>query len=1211
VALMAWRLGFFYVPLCASAAESPAPPLPVNAAVSTKPGVAFLTAKTRLWLGQNQVLCFKATNLEKDHVFSFQADPGFLQVLMPPAILPGQSIGYLRVQPQREGQTEITLDGASLKVQIVREAAANTLRQTRPEITSPAQGSAVWGNFVVGVEQLNLANTPNPIPPVLRLSGGREIAAQKVPSDFPGPHLRYVFNVDAQSLPAGMNSLVAVTKEPSGEELGGEPVDILVARPDATSILVGDCKDQAATPPPLPEKPPLVPPRPYRPQPLVADAQSGTGSVILNQIYIAVNVPKDGVYGLMMEVRGGVGCDALPSMGFQVDNVRDTARACRLATTGWQRVPVGDPINLTAGPHTLSVRLQNGFSTNAQDNRSLYLATYELAPLDQAASTLAANSPGSAMMMQGAAPMQAMQPAAAGGPGNPSEGSFHVLFSNPIQGKVIADEVHVAIRTDWSRHDNPLPPKVDLLVNDHVVGSIRHANPEFHVAVSAFRPGGNTVQAVGRLADGQRAETSVQTIYLPDNSDPGREPVRPNYIFFADDPGWDATMHSHRNLKDENSPATFYSNGEASLALPDEVEGLYKISIAARGINFMGFPSATILLQANGQETKLGEIATTGRPAVCPVTQAILPAGPKSLVLRFDNDNFVQGKGIRTLVVNSIQLDPAATDPIVTLPTAKIVYPPDGTKVGFADAVVANLFARNGIDHADLLVDGQPQHLDLKPPNGLGPLLFPLLTRILTPGPHRVQVEVDDQAGGTGRSQEVSVNVSGQAEVADGPYHRAVFLLNRFGYGPETAELADLLARGPRDWLAEKLSDTSASPGEQNEMDTLRLDNPNPNSVVPRVLEQLVTDPDPVRMRFLMWTENHFSTWMQKEGAPAKTRENDRFVSLGVASFPTLLLASATSPAMLLYLDQRNSVTKHLNENYAREIMELHTLGVKGGYTQTDVTTLADLLTGWTVTDESNLDGTSGMEHTFRYDPYLNSGTACEVLGMEFPAAAPEQRFDRVLTALEMLGAHPSCARFISRKLAEHYVSDPAPPEVVDHLSLVYLETGGDMQSVLLALLDEPAFWTADPKVATPLDYGVRMQRMSGVRSPGALNEMMSRSGMGLFDRFSPDGYPEADGYYSNSNGLLQRWHFAQVVQNSFLNNGLIPTGWRPNDAQWDAASTQRVIDLAAQKITGDVLSDSTNSAATELLASAPPNTETRIRLLALFLCQSPETNLR
>jgi uncharacterized protein (DUF1800 family) len=305
-------------------------------------------------------------------------------------------------------------------------------------------------------------------------------------------------------------------------------------------------------------------------------------------------------------------------------------------------------------------------------------------------------------------------------------------------------------------------------------------------------------------------------------------------------------------------------------------------------------------------------------------------------------------------------------------------------------------------------------------------------------------------------------------------------------------------------------------------------------------------------------------------------------------------------------------VAHRLNENYAREIMELHTLGVKGGYTQQDVTTLADLLTGWTLADEAPPDGGGNpMESTFRYDPYLNSGNPCQVLGMDFPGVPLDQRFDRVLTALNMLAAHPSCAQFISRKLIEHYVSDPAPPDLVNDLAQIYLETGGDLRVMLLDLSEKPEFLAAAPKVASPIDFAVRLARLANMANPSAVNDLASHSGMGMFDRATPDGYPEADGYYASSNALLQRWHFAQSVQNNFLNNGLIPTDWKPADKQWNPETIQRLVDLAAVRITGDVLSANSNAAALQLIASAPENTDGRLHLLATFLCQVPETSLR
>lgn len=377
-------------------------------------------------------------------------------------------------------------------------------------------------------------------------------------------------------------------------------------------------------------------------------------------------------------------------------------------------------------------------------------------------------------------------------------------------------------------------------------------------------------------------------------------------------------------------------------------------------------------------------------------------------------------------------------------------------------------------------------------------------------------------------------------------------------------------------------------------------------------IQYLLTEPNPVRARFVMWTENHFSTWMNKDGASAKAQEHASFVQLGTAPFFDLLLTSSTSPAMLVYLDQRYSYAHRLNENYAREIMELHTLGVKGGYTQKDVTTLANLLTGWTLADEAPIDGAGGdLDRSFSYDPHLNNANGCRVFGVEFPGTEPEKGFDRPLMALEMLSAHPSCAAFISRKLCEQYVADPAPPKLVDDLAQVYLETGGDITAMLMAMSQHPDFWASPGKVASPIDFAVRSARMARATNPGPVNDLISGSGMGMFDRATPDGYPEDNGYSVNSNALLQRWRFAKAIQNDFLGAGLIPDSWRPADAKWDAESTQRIVDLAAVRMTGNVLGDASNEAAQKLLADAPPQTDVRLHALATFICQLPENSLK
>jgi uncharacterized protein (DUF1800 family) len=296
-------------------------------------------------------------------------------------------------------------------------------------------------------------------------------------------------------------------------------------------------------------------------------------------------------------------------------------------------------------------------------------------------------------------------------------------------------------------------------------------------------------------------------------------------------------------------------------------------------------------------------------------------------------------------------------------------------------------------------------------------------------------------------------------------------------------------------------------------------------------------DPEPGAARFVLWAENHFSTWVPRTRDP-QWSEHAAFARLGAAPFYDLLLASARSPAMLRYLDQENSYASKLNENYAREIMELHTLGVHGGYTQQDVTSLARLLTGWTASREG--DGRSGGElaaYTFRFDPALSDRRSIRIIGVDFPAGAGPPRpgdsgaeamggYDRVLLALQTLAAHPSTAQFVSRKLAEHYVGHPAPEGLVEDLSSVFARTGGDMREMLVAIAKHPAFWAAEHRMAHPTDFAIRLARVTGKTNAGQLADFLGRCGNGMFDRATPDGYPEADSSYTDSNAMVQRWKF-------------------------------------------------------------------------------------
>ena len=421
-----------------------------------------------------------------------------------------------------------------------------------------------------------------------------------------------------------------------------------------------------------------------------------------------------------------------------------------------------------------------------------------------------------------------------------------------------------------------------------------------------------------------------------------------------------------------------------------------------------------------------------------------------------------------------------------------VLYPAGGAVLYGVDAVVGHAtgFGNAGERPAwvDVLIDGEPQGVRLQSPAPTEPMVFPLLLRQIPAGSHRLALRAVDLAGNPVDSAAQTINVLADPPFTRGPYERAVYLLDRMAFGAEPRELAAVLIMGESAWLNQRLTTGFNTPSEQALLHIATRHYPrvdDQNDTCCRALNQWIASDNPVRSRFTAWVENHFSTWINKTEPASEWYSHLDFCRLGVAPFADLLSASAHSPAMINYLDQAKSYANTINENYAREIMELHTLGVHGGYSQTDVTALAGVFNGWTVMREAALpqtDGTlpivhnmgndAGMTNEFRFAPVLSDGKGQRVFGMPFPPAAPAARYDRVRLALEMLASHPSTAEHVCRKLAEHYVGDPAPDGLVRQMANVYLETGGDLGVVIRAMVANPSFWSAPPKMATPLDYG-------------------------------------------------------------------------------------------------------------------------------------------
>jgi uncharacterized protein (DUF1800 family) len=311
----------------------------------------------------------------------------------------------------------------------------------------------------------------------------------------------------------------------------------------------------------------------------------------------------------------------------------------------------------------------------------------------------------------------------------------------------------------------------------------------------------------------------------------------------------------------------------------------------------------------------------------------------------------------------------------------------------------------------------------------------------------------------------------------------------------------------------------------------------------PRQLEEVMVD---------FWF-NHFNVFSGKgiDRALVASYERDAIRPHALGSFRALLGATARHPAMLFYLDNvvssapgqnagGNGKNKSpgLNENYARELMELHTLGVDGGYTQRDVTELARMLTGWTF-EPRRLVRTG---ETFRFDAARHDRGVKTWLGHEVrPAGQAEGEY-----ALDVLATHPATARHLSFQLAQYFVSDVPPPGLVERMTQTWLASGGDIRSVLKTLFSSSEFMdSAAPgaKFKTPYRFVVSAARASAapLANVGPLVNTMSQLGMPLYGCQTPDGYKNTQDAWLNPNALTRRIAFATE-----LGQGRLPLATPP-----------------------------------------------------------------
>ncbi len=420
----------------------------------------------------------------------------------------------------------------------------------------------------------------------------------------------------------------------------------------------------------------------------------------------------------------------------------------------------------------------------------------------------------------------------------------------------------------------------------------------------------------------------------------------------------------------------------------------------------------------------------------------------------------------------------------------------------------------------------------------------------------------------------------------------AAHVLNRLAYGPRPGDIEKVRQSGVQAYIEEQLNPPPLPPALAQRLDkleTLKLSagealarfqdaRDGPQGERREVVQQMASEAAEARLLraiesprqleevMVDFWYNHFNVFSGKgqDRALVASYERDAIRPYVFGSFRQMLGATAHHPAMLFYLDNWVSKAGGLNENYARELMELHTLGVDGGYSQKDVTELARMLTGWTYAPRRDAQ--------FVFDPRRHDNGTKTWLGKPVTArGAAEGEY-----ALDVLAVHPSTARHLSRKLAQYFVADNPPAALVDRMAQSWISSNGDIRSVLRTLFASQEFMDqqyAGAKFKTPYQYVVSASRAAAMPMTEAkpLVGILARLGMPLYGCQTPDGYKNTEDAWLNPDGLGRRISYALA-----LSSGA------------DADTVQQALGVSVSKQTAAIVADSNERLRAAMLLGSP-----------------------
>jgi len=449
------------------------------------------------------------------------------------------------------------------------------------------------------------------------------------------------------------------------------------------------------------------------------------------------------------------------------------------------------------------------------------------------------------------------------------------------------------------------------------------------------------------------------------------------------------------------------------------------------------------------------------------------------------------------------------------------------------------------------------------------------------------------------------------------PRDSAFHALNRLAYGPRPGEVERVAQEGVMRWIDRQLAPEQIADGDraarerefrvlhydrgdlaqlyldaqrerrERKADTTADQTPGPVEQQGRrlagqlaelaVVRATISERQLYEVMVDFWT-NHFNVFLGK-GAdrfllPDYVEHVIRPHALG--RFEDLLIATAESPAMLFYLDNWESVALGLNENYARELLELHTLGVDGGYTQQDVINVARIFTGWSIKRPR-------QGGDFEFHEWAHDEGEKQVLGVRFQAG---HGMDEGIRLLKLLANQPATMHHVSHQLCERFVSDDPPDGCVDDAVAAWKRSDGDLRQVLRAIFTSPDFWAARTlggKVKTPLEFVVSAARVVGADpdTNPRLAQLVARLGEPLYLHVAPDGYPEKQDAWANSGALLDRMNAAVALAAGNV-PGLVVN---LDSIVSPTADADRLVAALDERILGGTLSPNTRKVLREQLA--------------------------